>query len=96
MTAPSATGADAACVAALVAAQIDRRYMALDLSAGTRIEWGEIAEGMGKWRYSRWTPAQCQRLWRAVAYGDDIGASTELLPDSDGEDDLPPPGELWR
>jgi hypothetical protein len=31
----------------------------------------------------------CQRLWRFCAYGEDVGARAELLPDSDGEDDAP-------
>ena len=33
-----------------------------------------------------WTPPQCQRVWRFCAYGIDIGALGEVLPDSDGED----------
>lgn len=90
------TGADAATVAALVAAQMDRRFTAMDLSAGTRIDWAEVSQGMNRWRYGNWPPSQCQRLWRAIAYGDDVGLSDDVLPDSDGEDDLPPMGACAR
>ena len=81
------TPADAALVCTLVAAQIDRRFLALDLSSGSKIDWAEIASGVSERTGRQFTPPMCQRLWRYCVYGEDVGSLPHLLPDSDGEDE---------
>lgn len=72
---------------AFIAAQLDARFLSLDLTRGSRILWPEVAAHMARSTGRKWLETDCQRLWRQVAYGEDIGARAELLPDSDGEDD---------
>lgn len=81
--------ADAAALAAIIASQMDARFLAIDTSLGGKVLWTDVARQMSAKSGQRWTEQQCQRLWRYIAYGDDIGARAELLPDSDGEDDGP-------
>lgn len=78
---------EAAIVCAVVAAQIDSRFVALDLSRGSKILWPDVAADVSKATQRPWTPAMCQRAWRWVAYAEDIGNRGNTLPDSDGEDD---------
>jgi hypothetical protein len=56
-----------ATLAALVAAQIDARFLALDLSRGSRIIWSEIVPAMTQATGKPWTEPMCQRLWRQIA-----------------------------
>lgn len=78
---------EAATVAASVAAHIDAKFVNLDLSSGSRIDWSEIAARMMAETRRPWTPATCQRVWRWVAYAEDVGPISDTLPDSDGEDE---------
>jgi len=84
----------AAVVAAAVMKQTEARLHGLEVSQSSVIDWGEVAQDTAAQGAAfRWSPAQCQLLWRWAAYGHPVGdlgaaaASTELLPDSDGEDD---------
>jgi hypothetical protein len=89
-----ASGVSATRIAGLVAAQLDKRFLALDLSLGSRKVWGPIAQAMSDACGEPWSQPRCQRLWRWLAYSTDIGALDHVLPDSDGEDDEPVPGTL--
>jgi hypothetical protein len=103
-SAPTATvlgtfyASDAARLCALVAAQIDERFVRYDMSKGSRVVWRDVAAAMTAAAAPGrpWSEQQCQRLWRYCAYGEDIGARRELLPDSDGEDDAEPLASLHR
>jgi hypothetical protein len=78
---------DEVTLCAYIAAQVDARFLALNLSLGSRIVWPDVAAHMARSTGRKWLETDCQRLWRQVAYGEDIGARDALLPDSDGEDD---------
>ena len=78
---------DEVTLCAFIAAQVDARFLSLDLSKGSRILWPEVAAHMSRSTGRKWLETDCQRLWRQCAYGEDIGIRSELLPDSDGEDD---------
>ena len=80
---------DAAQLCAIMSCQLDLRVVSLDTSLGSRVDWAGVAAGLSAQQHRAWTPAACQRLWRWCAYGEDVGPITALLPDSDGEDDLP-------
>jgi len=80
---------DEVTLCAFIAAQLDARFLALDLSRGSRISWPEVAAHMARATGRTWLETDCQRAWRLAAYGEDVGARAELLPDSDGEDDAP-------
>jgi hypothetical protein len=88
---------DALSLSAAVAAQVDARFLTLDLSQSSRISWSQVAQQLATTTGRRWAETDCQRLWRFVAYGEDIGQRSELLPDSDGEDEVlqPPAGASW-
>jgi hypothetical protein len=92
----SFTESDALSLSAAVAAQVDARFLQLDLSQSSRITWSGVAQHLAGTTGRRWVETDCQRLWRFVAYGEDIGQRSELLPDSDGEDDvLQQPAGAW-
>lgn len=78
---------DAIVLTSTIAGQIDTRFLTLDLSQGSRIYWKDISLRMSQVTRRTWQEAECQRLWRFCAYGEDIGSQPALLPDSDGEDD---------
>ena len=78
---------DAAIVCTVVAAQIDARFIAIDVTHGSRIDWHDVAQRVSKATQREWSPATCQRVWRCVAYDEDVGPREEVLPDSDGEDE---------
>lgn len=78
---------DAPQLCALVASQIDERFIRGEVAKGPRIMWAEIAKAMTSASGRPWTEPQCQRLWRFCAYGIDIGIRKSTMPDSDGEDD---------
>lgn len=84
---------EAAVVCTHVAAQIDARFIAIDLSQGSRIDWADIASRVSTTTGRQWSPAMCQRVWRWVAYAEDVGPISTPLPDSDGEDE---PTGAWR
>ena len=84
---PPFTEIDAVLLSTTIAAQIDTRFLALDLARGSRIYWTDVATRMTQSTGRRWQETECQRLWRYCAYGEDIGQRQSLLPDSDGEDD---------
>lgn len=81
------TETDAVTLTSIIAGQIDSRFIQLDLSQGSRIYWGEVCQKMSEVTGRKWRETECQRLWRYCAYGEDIGLQTDVLPDSDGEDD---------
>jgi hypothetical protein len=81
------TEADAVTLTSIIAGQIDSRFISLDISQGSRIYWEEVCKRMSQVTGRKWQDTECQRLWRYCAYGEDIGIHSELLPDSDGEDD---------
>jgi hypothetical protein len=78
---------DAVLLSTVIAAQVDARFLALDLAHGSRVCWADVAARMAQASGRRWQEPECQRLWRFCAYGEDIGQRAHLLPDSDGEDD---------
>ena len=84
---PPYTEMDAVLLSTVIAAQVDARFLALDLAHGSRIYWADVAARMAQATGRRWQEPECQRLWRFCAYGEDIGQRMHLLPDSDGEDD---------
>lgn len=77
----------ASTLAAAVMNQIDTRFVTLDLRKGSRIDWRPISLEMTEITKQAWTPMECQRLWRFVAYQEDIGQLDQLLSDSDGEEE---------
>ena len=89
---------DALALSSSVAAQVDARFLTLDLSQSSRISWPQVASHLAATTGRRWAETDCQRLWRFVAYGEDIGQRSELLPDSDGEDEVlqKPAGACWE
>ena len=50
-----------------------------------RIDWATVAAAM-RATTALQTPLECQRLWKYIAYGVDIGELAVLAPDSDDED----------
>lgn len=50
-----------------------------------RIDWAVVADAM-RGTTGLQTPLECQRLWKYIAYGIDIGELAVLAPDSDDED----------
>jgi hypothetical protein len=78
---------DAAHLCSVVAAQLDARFVRMDLRDGSRILWPAVAADMSAAAGRAWSEAQCQRLWRYCAYGEDVGERDGVLPDSDGEDE---------
>ena len=79
---------DEVTLCAFIAAQLDGRFLSLDLSKGSRIQWREVSEHMARTTGRKWLETDCQRLWRQCAYGEDISGLSDILPDSDGEDDI--------
>jgi hypothetical protein len=60
-----------------------------DVLRGARIDWVDVSKELFKACGARYAPAECQRSWRFLVYGVDVGEQPECLPDSDEEADAP-------
>jgi hypothetical protein len=60
----------------------------LDKKPPYKIDWLRVCDAVKESTGLR-TPLECQRLWKYIAYGRDVGELAVLAPDSDDEDIVP-------
>jgi len=71
---------------AIISSQIESRLHSLDVSLGAQIIWKEVAIELSKQCGRIYTPFETQKMWKKIAYDEDItppNLPLTLLPDSD-------------